>query len=210
MNSFETTRNTLLSLSKSKKDYNQAISEWDYFGDFHDNEVSNATCQLCGQTNIRYEFQIVNRNNQNTLLVGSECITKFGITVYDDYGNRITGYSAKARVSSDRRKLVASAKTQGVINALVTLMSKDKEFDFHKFISYYQERGAFTPKQLNLVMWRLNKFRISHEKSHFKLVMQRDREKQQLLQMEEWQLNQIKPCLSPAQREWLERNGRAV
>jgi hypothetical protein len=210
MNSFETVKNTLLSLSKSKRDYDLAVSEWDYFGDFHDNEVGNGTCQLCGQPNIRYEFQIVNRNNQNTLLVGSECITKFGITVYDDYGNRITGHSAKARVMGDRRSLVASAKTQGVINALISLASKDNEFDFHKFISYYQERGAFTPNQLTLVMWRLNKFRISHEKSHFKLVMQRDREKQQLLRMEEWKLHQIKACLSGAQRGWLGRNGRAI
>lgn len=210
MNSFETARKTLLSLSKAKRDYDRAVAEWDYFGEFHDNVVSSATCQLCGQPNIRYEFQIVNRHNQNTLLVGSECITKFGITVYDEYGNRITGKSARARVASDKRRLVADAKTDSVINSLLTLASKDPVFEIQDFIRYYQDRGAFTPKQLSLLMWRLKALKVPHNKSHFKLTIKRDVEKRALLRLEDFKLAQIKPCLSTSQLQWLLRNGRVV
>jgi hypothetical protein len=208
MNSFETAQNNLLSLSKANRDYDVAVTEWDYHGDFHDNVVSSASCELCGQQNIRYEFQIVNRHNRNTLLVGSECITKFGITVYDDYGNRITGKSARARVASDKRKLVANAKTDSVINSLLTLASRDPIFEIQDFIRYYQERGAFTPKQLSLLMWRLNHFKVPHNKSHFKLTIRRDIEKRALLRLEEFKLVQIRPCMTAAQLDWLAKNGR--
>jgi hypothetical protein len=208
MNSFERAREELLSLSKAKRDYDLAVGEWDYFGDFHDNVTSSATCELCGQQNIRYEFQIVNRHNQNTLLVGSECITKFGITVYDEYGNRITGKHARAKVAGDKRKLVADAKADSVINSLLTLASKDPVFEIQDFIHYYQERRAFTPKQLSLLMWRLNHFKVPHNKPHFKLTIKRDIEKHALLRMEEFKLAQIRPCMTTAQLDWLAKHGR--
>jgi hypothetical protein len=49
-------------------------------------------------------------------------------------------------VASDKRKLIADAKTHSVINSLVVLAARDKEFDINSFIAYYRERGAFTPK----------------------------------------------------------------
>lgn len=210
MNSFETARSKLLSLSKNKRNYDAAVEEWGYFGNFHDNDISSAECQLCGQQHIRYEFEIVNRHNDNNLLVGSECITKFGITVFDEYGNKITGKSARARVTGDRRKLVANAQTQSVINSLLALASKDADFKIHDFIRYYQERGAFTPRQLSLLMWRLKAQRVPHNKAHFKLTIKRDREKHDLLRLEDFKLQQIAPCLSASQRIWLERNGRGI
>ncbi|HEU0047108.1 MAG TPA: hypothetical protein VFQ43_05850 [Nitrososphaera sp.] len=108
MNSFEQVRKTLLAASKEKKDYERALAEWEYRGSFYDNGEGSGICQLCGQRDIRYEFEIINQKTDNLLLVGSECITKFGcIKVYDEYGNQITGHRARAKVASDKRKLIA-------------------------------------------------------------------------------------------------------
>jgi len=209
MNRFEQIRKTLLSVSKEKRNYERALAEWEYRGDFYDNEAGSAICQLCGQRDIRYEFEITNEKSGKTLLVGSECITKFGlIRIYDDFGNQITGRRAKARVASDKRTLISDAKTRSVINSLVTLAGKDKEFDINSFIGYYRERGAFTPKQLSLLLWRLEKFGIPYQKRHLKLSMRRDREKRQLLTLSDWQLAKLEACLSPTQRLWLQRNER--
>src|SRR6266550_6918119 len=73
MNRFEQIRKTLLSVSKEKRNYERALAEWEYRGDFYDNEAGSAICQLCGQRDIRYEFEITNEKSGKTLLVGSEC-----------------------------------------------------------------------------------------------------------------------------------------
>jgi hypothetical protein len=207
MNSFEQTRQKLYSASKEKRDYRRALVEWEYRGRVYDNKLGLGECQLCGQRNIRYEFEIVNEKNRNVLLVGSECITRFGgIRVYDRDGKQLSVPRAKASVHSDKRRLVADSRTKSVLNALVELASKDEEFEIVKFIDYYRMRGAFTPNQLGLVLWRLNKFGIGFERNHFKLTIKRDREKQQLLDMPDWKLRALKECLSPTQLSWIERN----
>lgn len=208
MNSFEQIRKTLLSVSKEKRNYDRALTEWEYKGNLYDNGEGSATCQLCGQRDIRYEFEISNQKTRKELLVGSECITKFGgIKVYDESGNHVTGRKAKARVAGDKRRLIADAKTRSVINSLVVLANRDKEFDINSFIAYYRERGAFTPKQLALLLWRLESFAVPFKKTHLKVTVRRDREKRQLLSLPDWQFQRIQPCLSSAQRTWLHRNG---
>jgi len=75
MNSFEQVRKTLLSLSGEKRNYERALTEWEYKGNLYDNGEGIAVCQLCGQRDIRYEFEISNQKTRKELLVGSECIT---------------------------------------------------------------------------------------------------------------------------------------
>lgn len=66
----------LLPLSNNKDNFFQAKKEWVYVGLF-DNEEADFDCQLCGHKEIRYEYTIQNGFNQNEMIVGSSCITKF-------------------------------------------------------------------------------------------------------------------------------------
>ena len=51
-----------------------------------DVEIADEICHLCDHSNIRYQFEIVNKQNGNLLLIGSECIKKFNIEVVNDEG----------------------------------------------------------------------------------------------------------------------------
>ncbi|OQO55480.1 hypothetical protein BHG15_13620 [Enterococcus hirae] len=67
-----------------------------YVGLF-DNEEADFDCQLCAHKEIRYEYTIINKMNQNKMIVGSSCITKFiehmaetHEHLYDTLGDTVT------------------------------------------------------------------------------------------------------------------------
>ena len=193
----------ILPVSHEKFDVSIALKEWDYLGDMNDLELPSEDCEICEHQDIRYQFEIVNRLNGNRLLIGSECITRFGgIAVISSSGEKLTGMSAKKKVTQDHRRMVAKAKTRSVLNSLINLKSKDEKFDIDDFIKYYEERGAFTPKQLVTIIWRFEKFKINFEKKFFKLTIKRKREKDQLIAMEEFKIETIRGCFSPSQKKF--------
>ena len=170
-------------LSEEQDDIKKALSEWKYSGDMYDLEYAEEDCELCDHPGIRYQFEIVNTLNGNSLLIGSECINRFNIGVIDEHGNILMGEAAKKKVSRDRSRLINDAKFKSVINTLVTLKLKEQNFDIDSFIDYYKDRKAFTPKQLFLIIWRLDKYKIPYNKNYFKLTIRRNREKEQLINM---------------------------
>lgn len=139
-------------------------------------------------------------------MIGSECITRFKISVIDQSGKKLSLEEAKKKVMKDRNRLVTEAKEKSVLNTLVALAAKDHEFDIENFIDYFKERKAFTPSQLNVLIWRLERARIDFKKSHFKLTIKRNREKEQLLKLEDWKLNRIWDCLSNSQKQFIIEN----
>ncbi|MGE7980421.1 hypothetical protein [Psychrobacillus sp. NPDC093200] len=200
--------NNIFPLSEEKFDIRIALSEWRYEGEMYDLEVAEEVCEICGHQNIRYQFEIVNKYNNNTMLIGSECITKFEIPVLNEEGYVLSNREAKRKVNSDRRKLVTEAKEKHVINSLVRLSALDENFDIESFILYFKNRKAFTPNQLAILIWRLDKAKVEYNKSNFKLIITRNREKQQLNDMEEWKLKKILPCMSSTQKKLVEHKIR--
>ena len=73
---FENAKNNLFRKSVEQENFTKALSEFIYI-DVTDNQDSNSNCELCNQPNIRYEYLVRNKKNQEELLVGSECIKKF-------------------------------------------------------------------------------------------------------------------------------------
>lgn len=209
MTHLDTTIKTIFQLSSEEKDLSKAFKEWVYEGNMHDTGESTHVCELCGQTDLRFQFEIRNIQNQNSLLIGSECIKKFNsISVLDSDGNKLDVVSARKKVDSDRRSLVTDAKKRHVINSLVQLSWKDEDSDYkiEDFIKYLNDRGAFTPDQLAFLFWRLDVCNVSFQKSYFKLVMKRNRERTQLLTMPEWKLRKIEDTFSSSQRLWVKEN----
>ncbi|TXL61101.1 hypothetical protein FHP05_13530 [Cerasibacillus terrae] len=206
MSWMERIKKNVFPVSDEKYNIRKALDEWVYVGNMFDVEVPDETCELCDQQNIRYQFEIVNNQNSNSLLIGSECINRFNISVIDDSGSTLSTEDARKKVSKDRSRLVTKAKEKSVLNTLVTLATKDQEFNIESFIEYFKERRAFTPNQLALLIWRLEKERIDFKRSHFKITIRRNREKYQLLKLEEWKLRRIWDCLSNSQKQFVYKN----
>ncbi len=200
----------LLPLSREQDNLPRALAEWRYTGNYHDLEAPSADCQLCDHPDIRYQFEIQNLHTGEALLIGSECINRFGIAATDEEGRTLDAAGTRRKVGRDRRKLVEDAKKRSVMNSLVALAYADREFDIGSFIVYLQERGAFTPKQLSLLLWRLAKALIPHNRKDFKLTIRRDREKAQLRRLTDWERRRLEPCLSESQRAFLQRSGFSV
>lgn len=206
MNWIERVKMNVLPVSNEKYNIRKALDEWVYEGSMYDVEVADEICELCDQPNIRYQFEIVNVLNNNSLLIGSECITRFNISVIDQSGKKLSFEEAKKKVTKDRSRLVTEAKEKSVLNTLVALAAKDHKFNIENFIEYFKERKAFTPNQLALLIWRLERANIDFKKSHFKLTIKRNREKDQLLKLEDYKLSRIWDCLSNSQKQFVIEN----
>jgi hypothetical protein len=203
----ESVKKNLLPLSKEKTDLNQALSEWFYTGDTYDLTHPEEDCELCDHPGIRFQFEIKNQHTKEVLLIGSECILRFSISAIDDEGNVLDQVSTTKKVHQDRRKLISNARTKRVITSLVDLSQKDKEFDdINNSIEYFQERGAFSPRHLLFLLWRMKKSGVSFNKTDFKMTIRRNREKDQLLAMKDWEVRKIKPAMSAAQQKWYQEN----
>lgn len=162
-----------------------------------------ASCELCEHPEIRYQFKITNRHNGNELLVGSECINKFGIAATDDLGRVLSADASRRKVNRDRRFLITEARSRRQIATLIALAREEVEFQIDSSISYVQDRGAFTPNQLAFLFWRLHERGVVFKLRDFKVIMRRDREKAQLHQMPHFKLKHLWPALSSSQRAWV-------
>jgi hypothetical protein len=159
-------------------------------------------CEICDHPHIRYQFEIINTLNANSLQIGSECINRFQIGVVDPKGNKLSTEAAKKKVNKDKNKLVTEAKVKSVISSLVSLSGADSDFNIESFIKFFKENGAFTPNQLATLIWRLEKHNIQHNKAHFKVTIKKNKDKEQLLGLVEWKVQKIWGCLSSSQKEF--------
>ena len=89
------------------------------------------------------------------LLVGSECVKRFGI-------------DGAESIASDQRDLVKDAKHRSAINSLVELSAVDDEFAIDSFIDYMQDQGGFTPNQMKTLIWRFADHGIEFDPRCFK------------------------------------------
>lgn len=191
----------LLPLSTDKNDIRSAFGEWEYHGEMNDAGEAVEVCRLCDHPNIRFQFEILNKNNQNTLPIGSECITKFGVQVFDENGNVLEGVHARKKVVKDRRRLIIDAKVKRMINSILNLCKiPGEKLNFENFITDYQKRGAFTPKQLDTLLWRMDVNKVGHTTSDFKVYIKKTEHKTQLMNMKDWQLKRLWPALSATQK----------
>ena len=87
---YERAKRKLKSLSEPTDTFEKLLQQWKFNGecsDYRDDdaEVQNyPDCELCGHESIRFGFTIKNELNNNELIVGSICITKFGLAFEDE------------------------------------------------------------------------------------------------------------------------------
>ncbi len=217
-NYWEKVKKTLFEYSNEQKDIDKARMEWRYFGDVEDNRTEGSefsreinigeypNCELCEHPNIRYSFIIRNLENENELKVGSECINKF-IEV-DEGGDIIKNPIEKRKaIKKSVTKMVKDKKTKEIIKNINEIRKNDETFDTNNFFKRIDTNKGFTLKQMNLLLFLFKKYKINYNLYNYKINFKKKREKAQLLELKNWQFEQLKPLIPSKFQEEYNKNG---
>jgi hypothetical protein len=191
----------LLNSSKEKNEHTIAAKEWEFTGEVIDHLVSNQFCQLCEGENLRYHFEIKNKSrNNNTLLVGSSCIKKFDITVFNESGVEIFG-NQKA---SFLQKKIEQKKQELMLEQIRSLWKVSTIYDrdtIECYVDGFKYNQGFKPDELCELFSLMNKSKIEFSPVLFKVSLRSQFDLNHLIDMPEHERNSILPCLSVAQKK---------
>jgi hypothetical protein len=174
----------------------KAFEEWSFTDNTVDHEQPIETCQLCAQEELRYHFEIRNALTKRTLWVGSQCILKFNLSVFES-GRKLSGSDAKKKLD----RLMDKMRLDSCIRALGRLAQSEKNEILTNALEFYKKNKYLTPKYAFVVFWRLQENKIDHSPSFFTIHLKKDKHKRDLQMMEESRVHIIWPALSPAQRK---------
>jgi len=189
-------RESILPLSVART-LPKAFEEWRFTGETCDHEEPIETCQLCGQEELRYHFEIANRFTHRTLQVGSQCILKFGVAVYDDDGRQLSHAEAKKRL----QKLTEKMRLESCLAALERLAHTEQNEILSNALQYYRKNKELTPKQAFVVFWRMTENRIDHNPSFFDVTLRRQKYVDDLRDMPTGRVHYFWKALSSSQRK---------
>ena len=142
----EISQKNLLPFSKEQSDFETALREWAHTGVLVDHLFPIESCQLCEHSNLRYHFEIVNNETQAILQVGSSCIEKFGIAVYDATGNKLQGQARSKQLKEE----IKAQKQEMMAESLGELwqVNEKSRAQVAAYVRAYQELDGFSPKNL--------------------------------------------------------------
>jgi hypothetical protein len=175
----------------------EAFEEWHFTGNMTDHEDTDHNCELCDQDGLRYHFEIENSKTQCGLMIGSSCILKFGIAVFDDDGLRLT--ATEARKHLDR--LIQDMRHAACLKALAAVAAHESNDILKGALAYLEREGSLTPKLAWVVLWKLKQWGIDHSPEYFKIALRTDRCRRDLKLMEPDRVHALWPALSPSQRK---------
>ncbi|HGY1007987.1 TPA: hypothetical protein ACNUUR_000540 [Aeromonas salmonicida] len=188
-------RNNIIPLSISGM-LPQAFEEWYFTDRTIDHGHAIETCQLCEQEDLRYHFEIANDLTNKKLLVGSRCILKFDLSVFE-HGRRLAHNGAKKKLE----QLMQKMHFESCIDALKELNDLEGNPILSTAISYYRKNKYLSPRLAFVVMWRLSVHKIDYTPSFFKINLSLKKHKNDLMNMPLSQVHKIWYSLSSSQRE---------
>lgn len=174
----------------------EAFEEWSFTEETIDHEEPVETCRLCDKEELRYHFEIRNSLTGRTLWVGSQCILKFGLSVFEE-GQKLTPADAKKKLD----RLTQQMRLDSCLNALDKVARAETSDILKSALEYYRKNKYLTPKQAYVVFWRLRANRIDHSPSFFKISLKRDKYQEDLKAMPTDRVHTIWPALTTAQRK---------
>jgi len=118
-----------------------AFGEWSLTENTVDHEQPIETCELCGQQDLRYHFEIVNQYTDATLWVGSHCILQFDVAVLEK-GRRLSPAEAKRHLN----KLTQKMQLESCIRTLEKLAAKESNPILSGTLDYYRKNKKLTPQ----------------------------------------------------------------
>lgn len=180
----------------------EALKEWEFTDKTIDHRDARATCHLCNQEELRYHYEIRNSITGRTLWVGSKCILKFGVSVFED-GVRLDKRGASRKLG----RLLANLRLNACLAALRELVCTEANKILANALEFYQRKRYLTPKFAFVVFWRLRHHRIDHSPSFFKVSLRRAKYQQDLREMGPDRVHLIWAALSSSQRKLARRLG---
>jgi hypothetical protein len=183
----------------------EAFEEWSFTEQTIDHEQPIETCQLCEQEALRYHFEIRNALTQRVLWVGSQCILKFGVSVFEN-GRRLSESDTKKKLD----RLMQQMRLESCVRALENLAATETNPILSSALDYYKRNKYLSPKYAFVVLWRLQSNNIDHSPSFFKVNLKRDKYQQDLRTMRLGHVHVIWPALSSSQREMAVRFGHSA
>lgn len=174
----------------------EAFKEWYFTEETEDHEQAIEECQLCDQEQLRYHFEIKNKYTNQHLWIGSQCILRFKVAVYDDE-RLLDEKGAKKKLDS----LVKQMRFDSCMKALQRLVLEENNDILSNALAYYQKNKYLTPKFAYVIFWRLNANKIDHSPSFFKISLKRDKYKRDLREMDSRRVHVIWPALTSTQQK---------
>jgi hypothetical protein len=174
----------------------EAFEEWSFTEHMIDCGEPIETCQLCEHEELRYHFEIKNALTRETLLVGSQCILKFNISVFEG-GRRLALTETKKKLD----RLMQKMRLESCIKALEKLTEAEDTDILSNALDFYKKNKYLTPKYAFVVFWRLRHNKIDHSPSFFKINLKKSNYQQDLEEMPLNRVHVIWPALSSAQRK---------
>lgn len=175
----------------------EAFKEWEFTEKVLDHEIAEANCELCDQEELRYHFEIENRNTKYRLWVGSSCILKFEVQVFEE-GALLDSVEAKKKLEALRRKM----RLESCLGALQKLANAEANQILTSALEFYQKNKYLTPKFAFVVFWRLSENQIDHSPSFFKVSLKRSKYKEDLRKMPSERVQMFWAALSTSQRKF--------
>jgi hypothetical protein len=174
----------------------EAFKEWFFTENIEDHEVAEEDCELCDQEQLRYHFEIKNRYTNHQLWVGSSCILKFQVQVFDN-GTLLDQKGATKKLENLKKKM----RLDSCIKALKKLAASENNGILSNALDFYLKNKYLTPKFAFVVFWRLNSNNIDHSPSFFNVSLKKDKYKTDLAQMPLDRVHMIWSALSSSQRK---------
>ena len=183
----------------------EAFEEWSFTERTEDHEQPIETCQLCEQEALRYHFEIRNSLTNKILWVGSQCILKFGLSVFES-GRRLSESDAKKKLE----RLMQQMRLGSCMRALEKLAIAENNEILSNALQYYRKNKYLSPKFAFVVLWRLRSNKIDHSPSFFKINLKRDKYQNDLRSMSLSHVHTIWTALSSSQRDMAIRMGHSA
>lgn len=174
----------------------EAFEEWSFTERTIDHGKPIESCELCEHEELRYHFEIENALTHKTLWVGSKCILKFDLSVFEA-GRRLSPDDAKKKLD----RLVQQMRLESCIRALEQLAETENNDILKSALAFYKKNKYLTPKYAFVVLWRLQSNDIDHSPSFFKVSLKKERYQRDLKVMPLSRVHVIWPALSSSQRE---------
>lgn len=173
-----------------------AFEEWSFTGEVDDHEQATETCELCTKEDLRYQFRIRNALTGHALWVGSNCILRFGISVFEN-GIALEPRDAKKKLE----RLTKQMRLDSCIKALGQLAATEENSILTGALDYYKRHGVLTPKFAFVVFWKLSDHRIDHHRSFFKVCLRKESHRQALKDMPTERVHKFWAALSSSQQK---------
>ncbi|MGL1959110.1 MAG: hypothetical protein OCD00_17565 [Colwellia sp.] len=183
--------------------FNEALGEWYFTGDVEDHGEATMECELCEHPELRYHFEIGNKNNNNSLWVGSSCILKFQeIDVFDEDGNELRSeLDRKEQLNKELKKRLEEKLLDPLRNLwrIQTNILYRKEVE--RIVEKYKKNSAFQPDELVWLFTEMKKNDIGYDPKRYKLTLRSHYDKSALKLISIEQLRLIHPCFSVEQEK---------